>query len=260
MSETTAQKQEMPDTKVARMILEMFQIQDQLNTNSYAKEWLEKGASEEFDYSLAAGQELGEFFNSLPYSWWSKAEPDRKNCVTEIIDAWHFIMSQLIIDYRGDVAYSAFFANQRYEKFAASMDSKIEQSNNSSRVIAKRLTATLYLRDAAVASSMEHYIYVFWGLCHAYSLPIEHLYARYVGKAVLNRFRVDNGYKRKEYDKIWTLYQGEDKKVEEDNYFLSDYIDAAVANGLQIDQDSVYEWLTKTYAQHKGNLTKSQTA
>lgn len=258
MSENGTQQESLPNTPAYKMILEMFRIQNQLNTKSYAKEWLEKGATEEFDYSLAAGQELGEFFNSLPYSWWSDPTEDRRNCITEIIDAWHFIMSQLIIDYKGDVDYCAVFANNVYESFTAKNFGREMVGKDAARKAAKGLTARLYLNgQKGVDNVLPSYITLFWALCHAYEVPLELLYARYVGKSVLNRFRVDNGYKRKEYDKKWVLYRGVDKKatIEEDNFFLSEYIDEAVATGLPVDDESVYAWLTMMYGIHKSNTT-----
>lgn len=258
MSENGAQQEAMPDTPIARMIKEMFTIQNQLNTNSYAQAWLERGKTEEYDYSLAAGQELGEFFNSLPYAWWSAPEEDRSNCITEIIDAWHFIMSQLIIDYNGEVDYCAYFANKEYETFTNVLKEKAEVGKDAARRAAKALTARLYVNHVeGIHNVLPNYIRLFWALCNAYELPIELLHARYVGKSVLNRFRVDNGYKRKEYDKKWVLYRGTEKKAvcEEDNFFLSEYIDREVQDGRAISQESVYEWLKMMYGIHKSNTS-----
>jgi hypothetical protein len=69
------------------------------------------------------------------------------------------------------------------------------------------------------------------------------LHARYIAKATLNRFRVDNGYKNGEYAKSWKI----DGQTEQDNYWLSTWVTEQLENGIQLDQDMIYNWLKKTY-------------
>jgi hypothetical protein len=219
-------------------IQEMMIIQNGLNTKSYNAEWLEKGKTREFDYSVAAGQEIGEFFNSLPYDWWTGSEPDRVNCITELVDAWHFIMSQVIIDYNGDVDLAV---DKVFDSWTASDPMYPTPSFLDIKNRAKILIVALY-------SDGQPSIYVreFFNLCAEYNLPLDLLHARYVGKATLNKFRVANGYKIKQYAKKWAF--APDGPVMEDNYFLSNWVDSQFRAGFVPTQDDVDKWLTEQYA------------
>lgn len=203
----------------------MFDTQMQLNNKSYDTAWITKGTTYEFDYEIAAAQEIGEFLNSLPYSWWSKAEADRQNCVTELVDAWHFIMSQAIIDRGGDQQQAVLDAFEAYQQAEGSF---IEQSVKRAT---KELVAALYMNEVNVGGHDSgvnvNYLRSFFRLCMSYDVSFDLLSARYLAKATLNKFRVAHGYKTGQYTKIWTVG---DKK-EEDNYFLSTYVDETIGNG-----------------------------
>lgn len=221
-------------------IAEMMTIQNGLNTKSYDTAWLEKGQTGEFDYRIAGGQELGEFLDSLPYSWWSGAKPDRANCITELVDAWHFIMSQVIVERCGNLDAATAEVVAGYND---SNDGEGVQDDRIIKSIARGAIAALY-GDGL-------YIEKFFNLCTAYGVSLELLYARYIGKSTLNKFRVENGYKVKEYAKLWDFGgdRAEGTKLDEDNYYLSRWIDACVEKGQEPNAEEVHAWLTEQYSQ-----------
>jgi dUTPase len=234
-------------------IFQMFDIQNELNTKSYSDKWLAKGKSQEFDYEVAAAQEIGEFLNSVPYSWWTKAAPDRQNCVTELVDAWHFIMSQAILDH-DDVKLAAAHAVSSY---GSSHHSTLQATPI---IAAKELVYSLYANQLKFQLAGEtiygdrsvDYLTAFFRLCRSYEVSMSLLYTRYVGKAELNKFRVENGYKVGQYKKIWYV----DGKEGEDNFFLSTMIDHRIATGQEVDVKVVREFLENTYTAVRGSAER----
>lgn len=234
------------------MLTDMFTIQNGLNTKSYDAAWLEKGRTEEFDYKMAAGDEIHEFLRSLPFQWWIGAAPDRANQITELVDAWHFIMSQALIDWDGKIEPVCRAAERAYNYAKSySLEETVKKQ-------AKLLVAALYLEGTGHDSGNLDYLPQFFALCRKAEVSLELLYARYLAKSTLNKFRVDNGYKRKEYLKHWTV-NGEQG---EDNYFLARWVDSRLEDPALplLTSDEVTNFLTQMYAIAKvESVTNSQS-
>jgi hypothetical protein len=233
----------------------MFNIQNGLNTKSYSTTWLEKGKTGEYDYRIAGGQEIGEFLESLPVAWWSKQTADRQNCITELVDAWHFIMSQAIIDSSGEVELAASNAVRDFHE-ALEFTYNAPGSDLQVKEKARSLLSNLY-GDGI-------YVEEFFGLCITYGVTLDLLYARYLGKATLNKFRVENGYKVGQYAKLWDFRApcgpgeayADGGPLSEDNFYLSNWVNEQVESGVVPTQNAVYAWLTETYA----NVTNKPAA
>lgn len=248
------QSRDLPMTRVMQMIEDMVNTQSQLNTNSYKSDWLVKGKTGEYDYQVAAAQELGEFLDSLPFAWWSSPTPDRQNCVTELVDAWHFIMSQAIIDNAGNVnraihACYNTFSEAVQEREDAPGPACISVKNQCKRTIVALYDADTYDR--------LFYVNQFFGLCFCYEVSLETLYYRYIAKAELNKFRQENGYstKPRTYLKSWTV----NGKTAEDNFFVSTYVDDALQSGLELSRSSIRQYVSETYETFKVRYEEAST-
>jgi dimeric dUTPase (all-alpha-NTP-PPase superfamily) len=209
-------------------IRQMVEAQASLNSQAYSQTWMAMGALNEddpkvWDYPLAAAQEIGEFLNSWGYAWWStknwpiEKPQDESNCMTELVDAWHFILSQALIEEDGD-AYRA--STSLLLGFAATSDSGVMDSHRSVVISAKKLMA--YLADWVNSPVFTTEIYAqFFQVLTSAGFSLDHFHARYSAKLQLNIFRQLNGYKEKPrtYVKEW---QGD----KEDNFFLAQWIDA----------------------------------
>jgi hypothetical protein len=68
-----------------------------------------------------------------------------------------------------------------------------------------------------------------------------------MGKNVLNKFRQDNGYKQKTYQKIWD--------GQEDNVYLMDIIRQILPTN-EVFEDLVYECLNEKYKKVISNSIK----
>lgn len=229
--------------KPETLISEMFTIQNGLNTKTYDSAWIEKGRTEEFDYAMAAGDEAHEFARSLPFQWWTGDSPDRQNQVTEIVDAWHFVMSQYIIDFNGNVGIAAQDAFRMYEMAAPA------QLQNTVKKQTKSFVAAMYVHNNwnFDPKNRPNFVRMFFLWCRKADVSLELLYARYLAKATLNKFRVENGYKQKLYDKIWEI--GNEKG--EDNFFLARWVDSKIAQGHTPTENDIALWLQETYCMHK---------
>lgn len=202
----------MSDVKV--LFRKMLENQAALNSAAYSETWLEKGASGEWNYSLAASQEIAEFINSYWLPWWSKAERDMANCRIELVDALHFMMSDLLIEMDGDIEKAVDVMFTDYEESVELVYAGVlefdEPTTDTTLVCAQSLQGAL---NAFPMSAMIS----FFVLCGTIKFSVNQLYALYMGKSELNKFRQDHGYKQGKYKKLW------DGK-HEDNHFLSIWI------------------------------------
>lgn len=226
----------------------MLANQAALNFKSYSEEWMEKGKSLVFDYSLAASQEISEFNDSFGYSWWSKSPQDLSNCRTEIVDAVHFMLSQSIIE--ADV-------NARIEEAAHTLMGCYYRSFNirgyTTLGISKMLQASLCTVGSFNILETEElkenpWVFLF-ALARSINFEIDHLYTRYIGKSLLNAFRQEQGYKTGVY-KFGMPREGKYLKVwdglREDNYILSEWLDGAENPPSEND---IKVWLSTNYAE-----------
>ena len=214
----------------------MLHVQSELNHKSYDSAWLDKCESGEFDYAMAAVQELSEFIESqAAYKWWG-GKLDIKNCRTELVDAFHFIMSL-------DIA-AAHFQDQSledvaraYAAMALSVDKEEEQELTPRDVkdLAKSCMIQLLTDTLDIAD--------FINLCaKGADMSVDLLFARYIGKATLNKFRAANGYKEGKYKKIWWANQ-------EDNFYLADYVDNHFnAYCKAPDATEIEHWIHQTHS------------
>jgi len=196
-------------------IKEMFLLQQELNDATNGEDW-ERGITKNgkvIDWKRCCYLECAELIESYPWKHWKDidATPDYENIKIEVVDIWHFIMSQVLQEYKinslGDIDtitrsveslpnYSGFTQDiiptnrDYYEQIAAVED----------------LIHILFCDD-----SIDNLIDSFMRMAIESSLNLDTLYQLYIGKNILNRFRQEHGYKDGTYIKIW--YGNEDNVV-----------------------------------------------
>lgn len=224
-----------------------------LNMKAYSTEWMKNGDKsyddeELWDYPLAAAQEIGEFLNSWGYSWWSKAPADKQNCLTELVDAWHFIVSQAIIESEGDLEDAA---TELLYGWARVYDAGVSSTHRNVTVEAKTLMLFLLsLRSRQESVTMRAVYSKFFKVLLSAGFSLDHFTARYNAKLQLNLFRQLNGYntKPRQYQKLW----GTDKL--EDNYVLAAWIDG-IFNDPEAKlptEMAMMRWIAVQYTHHTG--------
>ena len=135
------------------------------------------------------------------WKWWKKQELDLSQLQMELIDIWHFILSEMLL--RNDDGGGT----QAREAFQTAI------SNISTTHELKFDGSTYRLADLSLLDKIELLIglsaarrievAVFASIMTDCQLSWAELFRQYVGKNVLNLFRQDNGYKDGTYRKLW---------------------------------------------------------
>lgn len=176
----------------AGMLLAMLELQDSMNQKIDA-DWIGKHHA----YLRAVLVEAIEALEHYGWKWWKKQTPDMPQLRIEMIDIWHFVLSEYLLRARGDKTAAAQamiadwsadagldFDGVRYDLDTLDMRSQLELLAALAAV--RRLCMPLLAR-----------------LFAACGLTPATLYREYVSKNVLNHLRQDRGYKSGEYRKFW---------------------------------------------------------
>jgi dimeric dUTPase (all-alpha-NTP-PPase superfamily) len=163
------------------MIETMAAMQDSHNKQVHP-DWLTQG----YEYYRAVWVECAELLDHFGWKWWKKQTPDLDQVKLEIVDIWHFGLSDLI---RADELENAV-----PRLLAASTPS--EPDADAFRLAVETL-AEITLAQRAFT------IEPFAAVLEALPMSLTELFELYVGKNVLNNFRQDHGYKTGEYRKLW---------------------------------------------------------
>ncbi len=194
----------------------MLDMQDAMNAKVNA-DWRERN----HEWYRAIWIEAAELMDHFGWKWWKKQSPDRDQVVLELVDIWHFGLSDLLMSGRS------------VDECAQSVIDALDLSARE----------TDFLNDvetfACITLSTKSFdIKGFALMMLGIELSFEELYRRYVGKNVLNFFRQDHGYKDGSYKKVW---QGR-----EDNEHLVELVDSLDANQPDF-KDSLYAGLKDRY-------------
>ena len=179
------------------LIEQMFKLQNELNNHTNGEMWAD-GLTKENRQILwyrCIYMEAAEAIDSFNWKHWKNinVEPDWANIKVELVDIWHFIMSEAIrVD---DQSY----ANQ-YEEIDAIEDLNPEVLLQTlERILALSAQAKIENNDNAIREIID----LFFVALSRIGMDTSELYKRYVVKNQLNTFRQQNGYKDGSYIKIW---------------------------------------------------------
>ena len=202
-----------------QQILTMLHLQNEMNAKVHPN-WREQG----YQWYRAIWVECAEMMDHHGWKWWKKQEIDREQVVLELIDIWHFGLSDLLQDTLTDFDDIA-------QRLSIQFREPVQSGN--------------FLEDVETFTqntlSQKHFpLLDFMPLMQGMDLSFTELYRSYVGKNVLNFFRQDNGYKDGTYHKIW------DGK--EDNEHLVEIVNTLDANSERFKED-VYGALLARYPQ-----------
>ncbi len=220
-------------------ILEMLKLQQQLNDETNGLNW-ENGITKNgkiIDWKRCIYLEAGELIDSYPWKHWKdiNAKPDYENIKIELVDIWHFIMSEALRVYKTknlgsieDIAYMIVNLSQ-FNNFNSD-DIKDNLDIYQEMALVEEMIAVLFCKD-----SIHELIKSFLITSSSLNLKLSELYRLYIGKNILNRFRQDNGYKDGTYIKIWN--------GEEDNAIMQNILD----KHSDIKLNELYNKLEKLY-------------
>jgi len=222
-----------------RDILEMLRLQQRLNDSTNGENW-EYGVTKSgkvIDWNRCIYMEVAELINSYPWKHWKDidAKADYENIKIEIVDIWHFVMSEALrvyrVEERGDIDMLA----RDISNIALSIDGKSIDHSNIYREIG---LVEEILNSIFSKSGIDDLISKFFKVVDI-ALDRDELYRLYIGKNVLNIFRQNNGYRDGTYLKVW----GD----REDNVVLQDIVDS----NRDITADTLYSKLEIEYRKYK---------
>ena len=220
-------------------ILQMLELQQELNDATNGKDW-EKGLTKnnkKIDWRRCIYLEAAELVESYPWKHWKNidATPDYANIKIEIVDIWHFVMSEALrlykVENRGSIQdiSNAVVAMKGFDEFLDA--TKGEQLNPYAEIeLVEEMIQILFCN-----SDINDLVISFLTMSSKLNLKLPELYELYIGKNILNKFRQNNGYKDGSYIKVWN--------GKEDNVMMQEIL----ASNSDISPEALYDALKKAY-------------
>ena len=170
------------DERTRKMLQTMSEMQD-LHNHHVHPEWRTQG----YEYYRAIWVECADLLDHFGWKWWKHQSADIDQVKLEIVDIWHFALSDLL---RADALTDELVAPLIFELDTTQSDEA------EFRLAVESLAATTLTERAFVIAP-------FVAVMKTLPIGFEELFELYVGKNVLNNFRQDHGYKSGEYQKLW---------------------------------------------------------
>ncbi len=200
-------------------ILSMLEMQELMNRKIHPH-WRSQG----FEWYRAIWIECAELMDHYGWKWWKRQSADLDQVILEIIDIWHFGLSDMLTD----------------SEDLHLISENIEQQLGCPTASGKDLRAAVENFACIVLGSRRFDLASFARLMQAADLPFDELYRIYMGKNVLNFFRQNNGYLEGTYKKIWS--------GREDNAHLIEVLQQLNVNSPHFQKD-IYSGLSDRYTQ-----------
>ena len=222
-----------------KRILQMLELQQELNDATNGVGW-EQGTTKngkKIDWRRCIYLEAAELVDSYPWKHWKNidASPDYANVKIEIVDIWHFIMSEALRLYKvedlgsiSDIAYTI----TNMQGFSEFLQIQTEEQLDPYKEIelVEEMIKTLFCN-----SDINDLILSFLNMSSKLNLKLPELYELYIGKNILNKFRQNHGYKDGSYIKEWN--------GKEDNVVMQEIL----ASKADISPKALYDALEKAY-------------
>jgi dimeric dUTPase (all-alpha-NTP-PPase superfamily) len=177
--------------------------------------WVEK----RFPYLRAVVIEAAEAIEHHGWKWWKRQDCDLPQLQMEIIDIWHFLLSEILLQHEDDqaLAGAALLQATGAAKHIASLEFDSKTYHFKDLSLVSKLELLIGLSTARRVD-----IALFKTVMEDCGLNWESLFKQYVSKNVLNFFRQDHGYKEGTYHKLWQGREDNEHLVE-----LMDSLDTA---------------------------------
>lgn len=217
----------MNNVELVEKTREVLKLQDSFN-KVVNPNWQKSG----YPFYRAAWLELAEFIEHIgTWKWWKKSTPgDREQAVLELVDVFHFVLSDAIIHRRN--------AETIIGAYRVAEGRKNKAPKNQDEYVFDEVEAFVEMMLTSVRTGSGIPLSSFFDVVVAYGVSYEELIAKYIGKNVLNKFRQDHGYKAGTYVKTW------DSADNEDNFYLVKFRDDL---GSSLTFDRLYDELRLKY-------------
>lgn len=199
-------------------LITMLDMQDAMNSR-INPDWRQAGNP----WYRAIWTECAEMLDHYGWKWWKQQQADMDQVILEIVDIWHFVLSDYLN--RGGTN----------EELAAHLQQQLVEAGPAQDLrsgIEALALGCLQARGADAA--------VFASLMKAADMDLDALFRGYAGKNVLNFFRQDHGYNDGTYIKEWS--------GREDNEHLAEIVVRLDTNSEHF-RDDLYQALEAVYPQ-----------
>lgn len=208
----------------------MFQLQAAMNYRvdpnwTYAR----------YPYLRAVVVEAAEAIEHHGWKWWKQQHRDLGQLQMELVDIWHFLLSEILLRNGGDEDKARLYLEAAYERQSPTRRLQFDGQEYSLEEL-ELLDLLQALIGTAAAGRVE--LGLFAEIMSGCELDWPELYKQYVSKNVLNFFRQDHGYQEGTYRKIWN--------GREDNEVLVEVMATLDAENPSF-KDSLYALLEAAY-------------
>ena len=188
-----------------------------------------------YPYLRAVIIEAAEAIEHHGWKWWKKQEKDLPQLQMELIDIWHFILSEILLRNQADQDKSLTALT---DSLSDSSTQNVINFDDQQFLINELDLIAKFELLIALSVSRRIELALFASIMTDCEISWTELYCQYVGKNVLNMFRQDKGYKEGTYQKIWN--------GREDNEYLVEIIGSLDSSRLEF-KDEVYAALESAY-------------
>lgn len=194
---------------VADQLAVMVAMQDSHNVQVHP-EWRDQG----HEYYRAIWVECAELLDHYGWKWWKQQACDLEQVKLEIVDIWHFGISDLMR--AGRLRQDHIDEAIEHTLREADGDAPNSGAGDFRRAVEEFAGITLNARSFDVEAFVK--------MMRALPMTFAEMYELYVSKNVLNSFRQRNGYKEGRYRKTWAGREDNVHLIE-----LTGTLDAAAA-------------------------------
>ena len=177
-------------------LAECMQLQDSFNS-VVNPDWRKA----KYAWSRAIWTECAELMEHLQWKWWKNkdGEIDKKQTLLEVVDIFHFVMSDRLIDRRTALDLANSYEWARRHTYANTKEKKLKQVEEL----------------VMLCLDKQNFEAAFFQVVIALEINVETMLKYYLGKNALNKFRQDNGYKSGTYRREWNVagFQFDDNVV-----------------------------------------------
>jgi hypothetical protein len=178
-------------------IIEMLQLQDRLNS-TINPDWRHAG----YPWARAAMVESVELLDHLGWKWWKHQETNLPQAQMELVDIWHFILSDNLVDHKGNIQTATLAIMEGWEAPHRKVYVK-DSAGNQTRISELDLRRQIELFGGLAAVNGSLFLPLYRLICEQCELSFMRLCEMYIGKNVLNTFRQNHGYLDGTYAKVW---------------------------------------------------------
>ena len=183
----------------------MARLQDELNT-IIDPNWINAG----FAWHRAAWIECAELTDHIGWKWWKQQEPNFVQARIELVDIWHFLLSDYLTRYGKG-------APEAIEREVNDPEAKVYLYAGNIRGVDSMTLLQQVDTFASLVAGGTFNASLFNEIRQSLGMTWGELERMYVAKNVLNIFRQRNGDKQGRYLRLWN--------GREDNAFLEEILD-----------------------------------